>query len=133
MKTDNKLNVNPIQGGMKFQHSSKNNLNQVNVVPVINNSQNISIIQSVPQITQSVNKDFSFHTNNVKETISNFKDFTYNEEFYQTLSKNKILPIINQTGASRLLNEIYQNHNASVSSTTGQFTVMFFFRHLLRK
>jgi hypothetical protein len=60
-------------------------------------------------------------------TKSKFADLTYNEQYYVDLNKNKDLPILESTGASRLIYEIHQNHNASVSSSTGQFVVSFFF------
>jgi hypothetical protein len=49
-----------------------------------------------------------------------FRDLTYNEEFYETLSKNLVLPIIHQTNSTQLIKMINQNQNAAVSSTTGQ-------------
>ena len=48
------------------------------------------------------------------------KDLTYNEEFYETLSKNLVLPIIQQTNSTQLIKMISQNQYAAVSSTTGQ-------------
>lgn len=73
------------------------------------------------------NTNFSLMMNNTNSnqnfSLSNFKDLSYNEEYYDTLSRDVVLPIINQTGAFRLLKQINQNHNASVSSTTGQFLV----------
>ena len=59
-------------------------------------------------------------------TKSKFSDLTYNEQYYVDLNKNKDLPILESTGASRLIYEIHQNHNASVSSSTGQFVVSIF-------
>lgn len=52
-----------------------------------------------------------------------YKEQTYNEEFYQSLSKYPVLPLIEQTKTTKLLHMVYQNQNASVSSTTGQLIV----------
>jgi hypothetical protein len=52
---------------------------------------------------------------------------SYNEEFYSSLSNVKImsLPIIPDN--NRLLYHFEQNENASISTTTGQLLVIFYF------
>jgi hypothetical protein len=101
--------------------------------PVINNTNNSFNSNSnanpqLQQINQSNISTSSYNNllnngNNVNLHTIKYKDFTYNEEFYETLSKNTVLPIIEQTGATKLLNQITQNHNASISTTTGQYSV----------
>ncbi|MFO0515340.1 MAG: hypothetical protein ACK5YA_00650 [bacterium] len=101
--------------------------------PVINNTNNSFNSNSnanpqLQQINQSNISTSSYNNllnngNNVNLHTIKYKDFTYNEEFYETLGKNTVLPIIEQTGATKLLNQITQNHNASISTTTGQYSV----------
>mmetsp|Transcript_28116 Transcript_28116/g.29309 ORF Transcript_28116/g.29309 Transcript_28116/m.29309 type:complete len:251 (-) Transcript_28116:29-781(-) len=107
-----------IYGDMKFRGSTKKvdgqNLNNTATVSFQTNNQNQNSGSNYNMLLSNNNSNINLKSNN-------FKDFTYNEEFYTTLNKNLVLPIIDQTGASRLLNLIDQNHNASVSTTTGQF------------
>ena len=101
--------------------------------PVVNNTNNPTVTSNngnppLQQINQTSISSNSFNpmlnnNSNVNLLVNKYKDFTYNEEFYETLSKNTVLPIIEQTGASKLLNQITQNHNASISTTTGQYVV----------
>ena len=55
--------------------------------------------------------------------LPTFKDMSYNDEFYKTIGSSIELPLLEQTGGTKLNYLFHQNQNASVSSTTGQFIV----------
>jgi len=120
MKNDSQNRPSVLGAQMKFKNSSLNtskNAKGVVLPPNIGSFSN--------QINHSSQSNLINSNGNqkVEANFSSFKDFTYNEEFFDSLNRNSVLPIINQTGASRLIYEISQNHNASVSTTTGQFKV----------
>lgn len=127
---------NPLFNDMKFNNprvSIKNKLPINNVPPNIGMPNN-NDRGGIQQLNGTSSSTSNYHlmvnnTNNnnpiLNQNLSsvNFKDYTYNEEFYTTLSKNTPLPILEHTGASKLLNQIYQNRSAPISSTTGQYIV----------
>jgi hypothetical protein len=124
--TPNKnIMFNEIKFGNNKRQSGKPVLNNNTINSTLNSNNGSVPLQQINQNSISTNSfnNLLNNNNNNNQQISKYKDFTYNEEFYDSLSKNTVLPIIEQTGASKLLNQITQNHNASISTTTGQYVV----------
>lgn len=113
------MNVDKINKNIDF----KNKVSPTHLNSGLNNN------TIMPNI--SIKKDYGYlqvsQNSNNSNLLMNMKNYSYNDEFYSQINKNVILPILSSSGASRLVTEYSQNQNASLSSTTGQYIVNYFY------
>ena len=116
---------------MNVDKLSKNVDNKLKISPTNKNSNSNMVM---PNIT--LKKDFGYlqvsQNSNGSNLLMNMKNYSYNDEFYSQINKNVVLPILMNSGASKLVTEYSQNQNASLSSTTGQYIVSNFLLDILR-